>query len=124
MQKEEKLQVACIKYVALQYPKVIVNAHLTGIKLPIGLAKKVKVLGSCKSIPDLEILEPTKKYHGCFIELKIEGTRLYKKDGSPATSHIAEQQDMINKLKDKGYYAEFACGFDDFKQQVDHYLES
>lgn len=122
MTSEDKLQVACVKYVRYKYPKVLINAHLTGVKLPIGLATKCKTMGSLKSITDIEILEPRGEYHGCFIELKAEGVRTHKKNGLPATDHIAEQLDMIGKLQARGYYADIAVGFDDFIQKVDSYL--
>ena len=122
MTAEDKLQVACVKYVRYKYPKVLINAHLTGVKLPIGLATKCKTMGSLKAITDLEILEPKGSYSGCFIELKADGARIYKKNGSPASEHLSEQLEMIDKLRQRGYYADIAIGMDDFVQKVDSYL--
>ena len=64
-----------------------------------------------------------KYYHGLFIELKREGTRIYKKDGvSFATSHLADQAKVLVALNRAGYLAMFAIGFDQAKQIIDEYL--
>lgn len=62
-------------------------------------------------------------YHGLFLELKKEGTRLKKKNGGWATEHIAEQAEVLGKLRKRGYCAEFAVGFDEAKRTIDEYLK-
>jgi hypothetical protein len=59
---------------------------------------------------------------GLFIELKKEGTKLKKKDGTWANSHIAEQAETLMKLRSEGYEATFAVGFDEAKEIIDNYL--
>lgn len=72
---------------------------------------------------------------GLFIELKKEGTRLVKSHktvysdgvGSTvsaqwATEHIAEQAKVLENLRERGYCAEFAVGFDEAKKIIDEYL--
>lgn len=59
---------------------------------------------------------------GLFLELKKEGIRLKKNNGDWATEHIAEQADVLEKLRARGYCAEFAVGFDEAKQIIDEYL--
>lgn len=61
-------------------------------------------------------------YSGLFLELKKEGTRLKKKNGEWATDHIAEQAEVLKKLWERGYCAEFAVGFDGAKRIIDKYL--
>ena len=61
--------------------------------------------------------------HGLFLELKKEGTRLKKKDGEWASPHIAEQAEVLRKLRDRGYAAEFVVGFDEAKKVIDDYLQ-
>ena len=62
-------------------------------------------------------------YYGLFIELKKEGTRIFKKDGKlVADEHIREQFDMLMDLRARGYAAEFACGFDEAKKLIDDYM--
>jgi hypothetical protein len=68
------------------------------------------------------IAEPAKGCHGLFIELKREGTRLKKKDGTWASAHLEEQNEVLNQLQKKGYAAYFAVGFEEAKQIIDDYL--
>lgn len=64
------------------------------------------------------------KHAGLMIELKREGTRIFKKDGKlVADEHIREQFDMLHDLRARGYAAEFACGFDEAKKLIDDYLK-
>lgn len=61
--------------------------------------------------------------NGLFIELKREGTKIYRKDGKlVADAHIREQFDLLEELADNGYEAEFACGFEEAKRIIDDYL--
>ena len=63
------------------------------------------------------------KYAGLMIELKKAGTRIYRKDGRLVSdAHIREQFDMLEQLRQRGYKAEFACGFDEAKKIIDEYL--
>lgn len=62
-------------------------------------------------------------YPGLFIELKKDGTRIYKKDGTlVADQHIREQHTLLVELERRGYMARFAVGFDQAKQIIDEYL--
>lgn len=60
---------------------------------------------------------------GLFIELKRDGTRIKKRDGSYASDHIAEQAKLLSLLEDQGYLAVFAVGFDEARQVIDSYRE-
>ena len=126
---EESLQLAVADHIVTNYPNVLFRTDAGGIKLPIGLAKKLKDMnGGRRGWPDMFIAEPRVKsfpnvYHGLFIELKKEGTRIYKKDGTLVSdTHIREQFDMLHDLRRKGYAAEFACGFDEAKKLIDDYM--
>lgn len=120
---EDKVHEHICEYLRLQYPGIIFNTDLSGIKLPIGLAKKVAKLRSSRAFPDLMILKPRGWYNGLFIELKADGVKLFKKsDGKPVNDHIAEQFDMIFALRKVGYSAHFAVGFDEAKAIIDDYL--
>jgi hypothetical protein len=63
------------------------------------------------------------EYSGLYLEIKKEGTRLKKKDGTWANEHIAEQVEMLNKLRARGYAAAFAVGFDGAQTIIDDYLK-
>jgi hypothetical protein len=121
---EANEQMLIVQYLKLQYPNVIFNCDMSGIKLSIGQAVKQKKLGMPKGYPDLFIAEPNDKYHGLFIELKKSGTKLKKKDGSYINEHIEEQAEMIHRLQERGYYATFCIGFDEAKQTIDNYFKN
>lgn len=73
--------------------------------------------------PDLQIAEPRNGYAGLFLELKRDGVRIYKRDGElVADEHIREQAALLERLRDKGYMAEFAVGFSQAKHIIDDYL--
>ena len=131
---ETNLQIHVADYLRLQYPNILFHSDFgSGIKLTIGQAAKQKRQnGGRRAWPDmfiaksgLEIWGPSDDrclVYGLFIELKKDGTRLKKKDGSWATEHIAEQAETLAKLRQAGYKAEFAVGFNEAKKIIDEYL--
>ena len=132
---ESELQVAVADYIRLRYPEVLFHSDFgSGIKLTKGQAiKQKRQNGGRRGWPDMFIAEarPSKVfgvcdldrlYHGLFLELKKDGTRLYKKDGSWATDHIAEQAETLQALQDRGYEVYFAVGFEEARKIIDEYL--
>lgn len=126
--KESELQVSVARYIRLRYPEVLFHSDFgSGIKLTKGQAiKQKRQNGGRRGWPDMFVAEPREikrvMYYGLFIELKKGGTRLRKKDGSPASEHIAEQGRTLTALWKKGYQAVFAVGFDEAKKIIDWYL--
>lgn len=122
--KESDLQVQVADYLRLRYPKVLFHSDFgSGIKLTQGQALKQKRQnGGRRGWPDMFIAEPMNGLHGLMIELKKAGTRLKKKDGTWASSHLEEQNEVLNKLQKKGYAAYFAVGFEEAKDIIDDYL--
>ena len=130
---ELELQAQVADYIRLKYPSVLFHSDFgSGIKLTMGQAIRQKRLnGGRRSWPDMFIAEPrtVRKggdkfyYAGLMIELKKAGTRIYRKDGRLVSdAHIREQFDMLEQLRQRGYMAEFACGFDEAKEIIDRYL--
>lgn len=131
---ELELQAQVADYIRLKYPSVIFHSDFgSGIKLTMGQATRQKRLnGGRRSWPDMFIAETTivkredgtyDGLSGLFLELKREGTRIFKKDGTLVSdAHIREQFDMLEQLRWRGYKAEFACGFDEAKKIIDEYL--
>jgi hypothetical protein len=116
---------AIATYMRLQYPNVIFHFDLAGLNLSRAQAGMMKAIQGGKGWPDLFIAEPGQrfKYHGLFLEIKPEGTRLLNKTNSAyATEHLFDQAMFIDRLQKKGYKAEFACGFDEAKKVIDYYL--
>jgi hypothetical protein len=121
---EAELQKQIAICLTIQYPDVIFHSDFgSGVKLTPWQARLQKTQnGGRRAWPDMFIAEPKGKYHGLFIELKKEGTRLHKKDGSFASEHIAEQQAVLEELSEKGYKAEFAIGYEQALNLIDDYL--
>ena len=129
---EENIQLALARYIRYQYPDVIFRSDAGGIKLTAGQARKMAALnGNLRGYPDMFIAKPKIRamkdghvfVHGLFIELKKEGTRILKRDGSLlADEHIREQAKMLQALERRGYEAKFAVGFEQAKQIVDEYI--
>ncbi len=111
-------------YLKTQYPKVIYHFDYAGLNLSIAQAGKMKAIQGIKGFPDLMILEPVGKYNGLFIELKPEGTKLFKKDGEPINPHIEEQRDCLLQFRIKGYCVAFGIGFEQVSNIIDDYLQN
>lgn len=128
---ESELQTMVADYIRMQYPDALFHSDFgSGIKLTPGQAVKQKRQnGGRRAWPDLFIAEPMpvpglpdEIYHGLFLELKKDGTRLKKRNGEWASEHIKEQNEMLERLVFRGYAADFAIGFDDAQKQIDDYL--
>ena len=148
---EAQLQVQVADYLRVFYPNVLFHSDYgSGVKLTMSQAVMQKRQnGGRRSWPDIFIAKThytdegvykasleheksesdllwacVKAYkHGLFIELKREGTKIYKKDGTlVADEHIREQFDLLESLRKEGYVAEFACGFEEAKKIIDDYL--
>ena len=119
---EAKLHEQICAYIRMQYPKAIFNTDMSGIKLTMGQAVKAKKLRSSRGFPDLMIFEPRGHYSAMFLELKREGEKLTKKNGEWKSAHIEEQSRMMSLLVGRGFYANFAIGFNDAQMQIDQYM--
>ena len=109
-------------YLKMQYPKVLYHFDYAGLNLSKAQSGRMKAIQGFSGYPDLFIAEPRNGHHGLFIELKAEGTRICKMDGSPATEHIAKQTEVINDLTVRGYDCYLKAGFDAVKETIDRYL--
>ena len=122
--KEHDLYMMLADYLGYEYKGAIWRFDLAAdLKLTIGQARKHKHLQQHRGYPDLFIAEPRGKYHGLFLEVKRAGVKIYKRDGTLVSdAHIREQFDMLEQLRQRGYMAGFACGFDEAKKIIDSYL--
>src|SRR4051794_38293717 len=120
-------------YIRLQYPGVFFNSDGAGNNLSRAQAGMAKMLRSHRGYPDLFIAEPRKGYHGLYIELKREGTKLrrekdctavlkddhkLRKAGDWWDLHTEEQAIVMETLAAKGYYCAFGVGFEDTTQLI------
>jgi hypothetical protein len=132
-------------YLRLQYPGVLFHSDFgSGVKLTMGQAVKQKRLnGGRRAWPDLFIAESSHeafgayrerhpddwnyftvpRYMGLFIELKKDGTKIYKKNGElVADPHIREQAALGKELEKRGYKFAFGIGFEGTKNIIDNYF--
>ncbi len=116
----EHLQVC--NHISTYYPSILFTTDLSGVKLNMGTAIKIKNLKSCRGFPDIFILQPNQNFKGLFIELKKSGEKIFKKDGSFKSEHLQEQSEVIKKLNNLGYLATFCIGFDSAIEVINNYL--
>ena len=109
-------------YLKYQYPKVLYRFDMAGLNLSIAQAGMNKAIQCGKGYPDLVILEKRGNYGALFIELKPEGTKLYKTSGDPINDHIGEQIEYLLELERRGYAVAFGVGFESTKHIIDSYL--
>lgn len=121
---ENALYEQLAQYLALQHAAVIYHFDLSGMWTPSHQARNLYGRLNRRAWPDLFVAnaDGLNVYSGLFIELKRDGTRLHKQDGSWAKPHIEEQAEMLEQLRHAGYMAEFAVGFDAAKALIDAYL--
>lgn len=138
IKKEEEIHLRVCDYLRKNYPDVLFRTDFSsGMKMSPGQAAKHKKFQKSRAWPDLFIAKSTMKieynhyageqflngYTGLFIELKAEGTKLYKKNGEMvANKHYQEQAEMLERLHSSGYKAEFAVGYDQAIQIITEYL--
>lgn len=122
---EDDLHCMVCDYMRIRYPTVLFRTDFAaGTRLSMTQAVRNKKMQSCRAWPDLFIAEARGGRHGLFVELKVEGTRLYLKDGITMVSneHYREQDQVLRQLEGTGYRAVFAIGFDQAKDVIDRYL--
>lgn len=134
---EEMLQRMVCSYLRMQYPKVIFRSdYASGLHLTEHQAKIHKALQSNRGWPDLFIYEPRtvkmkngeeRYYCGMALELKKEGTTIIVKQGErkghiTSNPHIQRQFLVLKELARKGYYTNFAVGFDEAQRIIDWYF--
>lgn len=133
---EENLHLKICDYLRKNYPDVLFRTDFSsGMKMNPGQAAKHKKFQKSRAWPDLFIaksgvvefkedgLIAHLRKNGIFLELKADGVKLYKKDGTlRKNKHIEEQAEILDKLNESGYYARFAVGYDEAIQIITDYL--
>ena len=130
---EYQVYKAVSNHLKLKYPSVIFHFDYAGNHLTKTQSGKMKAIQGKRGFPDLAIYEPKLEYrnnatiiwHGLFIEIKAEGTNLWKKEDSipiPASEHIKEQLDMVDALRLKHYFTRICVGTDSVIETIDYYM--
>ena len=145
---EHSLYEQIARYLQLQYPDVIYRFDIAAdLKLTKGQAAKHKRLHPKRGYPDLFIAHHGEVIfgpcndrilvYGLYLEIKKDGTKLkrdkdvkkilkgetkIRKKGDWWDKHIEEQAEMLERLRQSGYRAEFGVGLEECKQIIDEYL--
>jgi hypothetical protein len=124
--KEKTVHSQVVHYIKRIYPDVIFRTDFAaGARMPLWQAIQHKAMQGGRGFPDLFIAEARRGFHGLFVEIKNDGVVVYKKDGSlRKNDHLAEQNEVLTILTDKGYKACFAVGFDGVREVIDWYLSA
>ena len=121
---ENQLYEQVARYLNTHYPGTPYHFDLSGVWTPSHAARNLYGRLNNRAWPDLFIAAPRRGSHGLFLELKRDGTRLFKKNGHGATPHISEQALVLKYLCESGYNAKFACGLDEARQMINDYMEA
>jgi len=111
-QTEHNIQVACINWFRLQYPKHLVYAIPNGGMRNAIVAAKLKTEGVLSGVPDLFIASANKDFHGLYIELKAGKNK-----------PTANQLTVMQKLQNEGYKCEVCYSVEEFINVVNEYLK-
>ena len=112
---EERVQIAIVEYVKMQYPNALLTATMGGqFQKHYSQRLKAKRTGYLKGVSDLLIFEPNETYYGLFIELKKD------KKSYPTK----EQKMFIENALKRGYYAICCKGFDHCREIIDKYFNN
>jgi hypothetical protein len=109
-------------YLKLQYPKAIFHFDYAGLYHTKSQAGLMAAIQGDRGFPDLVIYEKRGGFGALALEIKAEGTKLYKRNGEPVSDHIREQRDCLLQLHLRGYQAGFAIGFDNAQQVIYEYM--
>jgi len=119
---EAELQRDVCDYIRLKWPDAVFNSDGAGNYVSSATAAMNTALRSSSGYPDLFVAVPRGGFHGLFMELKREGTKLHKVDGSWVNDHVAQQAEVLQRLDDAGYDAWFAIGWDMAIEIVEEYF--
>lgn len=136
---EDTVHQQAVQYLSLRYRDTPIRTdYAAGLGLnKVQARKHARMQGNTRAWPDIQVAQPVKLYHGLYIELKAPDVELFmRRDGSTqrqddykvrlkgdwANIHYEEQAATLAKLRELGYWADFAVGFDEFQQILDNYM--
>ena len=128
---EHKMAVDYLKLLSRVQGEILFTSDMSGIFLGEKNDKRAKIraakaasLRGRKAIPDIHIFEPRGEFCGLFIEMKSRFVTVFKKTGGlKKDEHLQAQYDYILLLRERGYFADFALGFDQAKKMIDEYFK-
>lgn len=110
---EHHLQVACVQWFRMQYPKHLIYAIPNGGQRNAIVAAKLKAEGVTAGIPDLHIPTARNGYHSLYIEMK-----------NGKKGRLSEhQKKTIQWLQDAGHKVAVCRNIQEFINEVNNYLQ-
>jgi hypothetical protein len=125
MNQEHNIHEGIAHFINIQHPGVLFNVDLSGMHHTKVQAKQSKALRKVRGFPDIQIYETdfNKQYHGLFIELKTDESKVLTKGGRLVSDiHIIEQFYNIKHLNSGGYMAVFGFSQADTIRIIEYYL--
>lgn len=111
-QPEHNLQVACLKWLRIAYPKVLCYAIPNGGQRNAIVAKHLKEEGVTAGIPDLHIPIPRGNYASLYIEMK----------NGKAGRLSDHQKELIPRLQAYGNKVVVCRTMAEFRKEIEEYL--
>ena len=111
---EENMQIACVSYFDLQYPKLrkLLHSSPNGGNRNAREAARFKAMGTRAGFPDLLLLYPAQGYLYLAIEMK-----------SPKGKQSEYQKEYQKLIEDTGAKYVICKSFEDFQREIKSYLK-
>lgn len=115
---ERDEQKALFKWAAIETRRdarlALLNSSQNGIRTTVQNGRHAKECGMKRGYPDVNLPVPCGDYHGLYIEMK-------RRNGTPFDLR-PEQLWWISRLREQGYYAVVAYGWEDAASIIRRYL--
>jgi hypothetical protein len=109
--EESKIQKECVRWFKMQHATKLICAIPNGGKRGVVEASIMKAEGVLAGMPDLFIAEPSKGYHGMFVEMKTKTGKL-----------TTNQQIVHDHLFLNDYHVVVCRSIDEFMKLVNEYF--
>lgn len=119
--REHEIQVECVRWFRLRYPREIIFAVPNGGARNVVVGAKMKAEGVLAGVPDLMVLSARGGYNGLFVEMKKSSVG---KRGQLVDKGVLSdvQKDLFLRIGEKGYKVVVCWSFDDFRREVEGYF--
>lgn len=109
--KEHDLQVACVSWFRMAYPRITIFAIPNGGQRNVIIAAKLKLEGVLAGVPDIFVAQPNERYAGLFIEMKV-------RPNGPSESQVS----VMRSLERAGYLTQVCYSFEEFRVIIEEYM--
>ena len=109
---ESQIQQACIRWVRLEYPRLVVYAIPNGGHRDAVTGAILKAEGVLAGVADIFVAKAIKYHHGLYIEMK-----------APKGKQAPSQRAFERAVSLEGYQYSLCRSFDDFRAVIKTYLE-